>query len=85
MRKKRSEKHYSPQKAKAVAKKLRVKKSPRNLELKLRRDIAQRVVDVTEFLCIHGFLTELQTKLMAARVMKYLMRNKLYLVDQSFK
>jgi hypothetical protein len=54
-------------------------------DLERRRDIAQRAVSVTDFLCIHGFLPDMQARLMAARVMKYLYKYKLTLVDKGFK
>lgn len=53
--------------------------------LERHRDIAQRAVSVTDFLCIHGFLPDVQTRLMAARVLKYLYKYKLMLVDKGFK
>jgi hypothetical protein len=62
-----------------------VKEKISRKELERRRDIAQRAVSVTDFLCIHGFLPDLQTRLMAARVMKYLDKNGLGLADRSFK
>jgi len=57
----------------------------RKRELERRRDIAQRAVSVTDYLCIHGFLPDLQTRMMAARVMKYMVKYGLGLVDKGFK
>lgn len=54
-------------------------------ELARHRDIAQRAVDVTGFLGIHGFLPEAQCKRMAERVSKYIRKHNLGLVDKGFK
>jgi hypothetical protein len=47
--------------------------------------IVQRAVDASNFLPIHGFLTERQAYSLANKVRKYLIKHKLILVDKSFK
>ena len=54
-------------------------------EMERHQSIAQRAVDVTAFLGIHGFLPDVQCRLMAARVSKYIRKHKMLLVDKSFK
>ena len=77
------EKPTAYEKALACSKENVKKKKKRELER--RRGIAQRAVNVIDFLCIHGFLPDLQTRMMAARVMKYMQRYGLGLVDKSSK
>jgi len=62
-----------------------MRKSAELRELERHRDIAQRAVSVTSFLGIHGFLPDVQCRLMAARVSKYIRKYNLGLVDKGFK
>lgn len=49
------------------------------------RAVAQRAVEGSSFLPIHGFLSDKEADRVARRVVKYILKNKLILVDKGFK
>lgn len=53
--------------------------------LLLKRDIAQRAVKESSFLAVHGFLSERQSKTVADRIIKYIIKNEFVLVDRGWK
>jgi hypothetical protein len=83
MQKKKSAKLFLvPHMSKATGKKVALEVAK---ELERHIAVAQRAVDASNFLPIHGFLTERQAMSLASRVKKYLWQHGLILVDKSWK